>query len=151
MASITHEQARAEPDKYQICKNGVVRDRATGRFIAAGQNSAMIKPIDAQRMNKHRWELARQAATAGLASLHGADYKAISHIFEKQADLASDTARGRASTHAAEFIMTKGGYTPDRGSGGGSTVVHNTLNVLDGSGIGDLLRDMRDIDVIDME
>ena len=150
MAGITQEQARLEPDKYEICKNGVIRDRKSGRFVAAAQSVTMMSPADAQAMNANRWQMARAAATAGLTAVNGSDYKAIAHIFEKQAGLAADTSCGRASTHAAEFIMTKGGYTPDR-SGGAPGIVNNTLNVIAGSGLADLLQDIRDKDVIDME
>lgn len=150
MAGITIAEARKQPDKYQVCKNGVIRDRATGRFCAAGENKAALTPIDSQRMNANRWQMARAAASAGLANVHGSDYKAIEIMFEKQVELAVDTARGHPSTQAAEFIMTKGGYTPDRSQAAAGTTV-NIINVVEGAGAADLLREVRDIDVTDME
>lgn len=152
MTTVSLEEIEANPDRYKRCSNGVIRDGVTNRFVRADQNTAAITSTNSQRMTARRWELARQAASAGLANVPGmqSDMDTISLIFEKQGAMAADTSRGRASTHAAEFVMTKGGYTPDRGSGG-SSVVHNTLNVIAGSGLADLLQDIRDVDVVDME
>ena len=153
MATVSLAEIEANAEQYQLLPNGVWRDRKSGQFCnATGGGNKAITPASSQRMISQRWELARQAAADGLSEAPGmqSDMDTIKHIFKAQAGLAIDTARGHPSTQAAEFIMTKGGYTPDRQSGAAGTTV-NIINVVEGAGAADLLREVRDIDVIDME
>ena len=150
MATVSLAEIEADPARYQRCSNGVIRDGVTNRFVRAAGNSTAFTSRDATRLNKQRWDMARQAATSGLASLKGTENKTLEWIFKNQAALAGATKRGIASTKAAEFVMTKGGYTPERSQGAAGTTV-NIINVVEGAGAADLLREVRDIDVIDHE
>ena len=143
MTTVSLAEIEASPERYERLPNGVWRDKQSGQIARAAESTTKLTPADSQQINRKRWDLARAAAAEGLASVKGTDYETIKHIFAKQAGLAGDTSRGRASTHAAEFVMVKGGYTPDRAASS-STVTHNTLNIVDGRPFGEIARIIRD-------
>ena len=147
--SITIAEARLEPDKYQVCKNGVIRDRATGRFCAAGENTAAITPTSSQRMIQAKHQLWADNFNAGIASTHGGRQElAIQAIGSHLVGIAT-THDGLPAVKAAAEVARLGGWVERRQGSAGTTV--NVLNVIEGAGIADLLREARSIDVVDME
>ena len=149
MAGITIAEASKRPDLYQVCKNGVVRDRKSGRFVAAGENSAAITPTSSQRMIQAKHALWEESFNAGIARTHGGRQElAIQAIGSHLVGIAT-THDGLPAVKAAAEVARLGGWVERQAGKAGTTV--NVLNVLDGAGIADLLRDVRDIDVIDVE
>ena len=149
MAGITIAEARLEPDKYQICKNGVVRDRKSGRFVAAGENEYKITPTTSLRMIEAKHALWEDNFNAGIASTHGGRQElAIQAIGSHLVGIAT-SHEGLPAVKAAAEVARLGGWVERRQGSAGTTV--NVLNVIEGAGIADLLREARSIDVVDME
>ena len=150
MAGITIAEAKKQPDKYQVCKNGVVRDRSSGRFVAAGENTAAITPTSSQRMIEIKHRIWQDNFNAGIAKNHaGRQELAIQDIGAHLVGIAT-THDGMPAVKAAAEVARLGGWVEQRGAAGPGTNV-NIINVLESAGIADLLREVRDIDVIDVE
>ena len=150
MAGISIADAKLEPDKYQVCKNGVIRDRTTGRFCAAGQITTAITPSNSHLMYERRQEIWHDSFNAGMASKHnGMQELAIQAIGKNITAIATKHGGGMPAVKAAAEVARLGGWVERRQGAAGTTV--NIINVVEGAGAADLLREVRDIDVIDME
>ncbi len=119
---ITHEIARANPERYRILRNGAVYDLQAGRIAGnpPGGTATAITPETSQAMHRRRAELriqAQAAARSGVATLAGgSEYKAWAEIARAQAKLALDTDKGRSSTEAARFVGQAAGFLASPGS-----------------------------------
>lgn len=108
----TSEQAdqadQVDQSHLVVARNGALRDPVTGRIIAnpPGGPTTAIDPSVAAAYSRRRWQLYRQAAADAVKRANPANtpYAAWGVIVERQAALAADIERGRASTEAARFV-----------------------------------------------
>ena len=148
MATVSLAECKANPDRYQQLPNGVWQDRESGQFCNADENKDMITPTTSLRMVEAKHKLWEDNFNAGIAKDHaGRQELAIQAVGANLFKIATTTEAMPAVKAAAE-VARLGGWI-ERKSGGGVTV--NILNVVEGAGAADLLREVRDIDVVDME
>jgi hypothetical protein len=125
------ERVQAEPVDIVVAKNGALRDAKTGRIVPGGKITTAITPSNAVAMANSRWQKYHAAAVRGLRSRSASNnaLDAWSDIVAAQADLATDTDKGRASTEAARFVAQAVDAVPNRQAAGGGDNPAVALNL----------------------
>jgi len=142
MASVSLEEIAANPDRYRQLPNGVWQDAATGRFARAAENVTKFDHASATDAVAIRQQIWQENFNAGIAANHaGRQELAIQAIGENITKIATNTQGMPAVKAAAEVARLGGWVERDRG-GSGSTV--NVLNVVDGRGVAELVRMIKD-------
>ena len=130
----------------KILKNGAVYDLDKGRIVAnPGGGTTAITQANATELINSRWERYRNSAVEGLAAAGAVNNRvdAWAWIVEKQAGLAADPDRGRASTEAARFVGSAVGAMPERGAAGANSGGDNVNISVPGAFLRGLLDDLR--------
>jgi hypothetical protein len=136
---------KGEDREVYRLSNGTLQCAKTGHFLSPPDDEH--KPItqaNAREMQARRYELAREAATDGLARLkpEAGAYGAWSDIVEQQAMLAKDKERGRSSTEAARFTGRAVGFLVEKGNGSQQSLQNHTQSHPPGTVLRDLLGDI---------
>ena len=151
MAGITHEQARADPDKYRILSNGAIFDKTVNHIVGnPGGGTKGITQLNSSAMHKKRQDKRLEGQLAaergmGKAVLTGCALDAWEDIIHARAVVALDTGSGMVGNRATEIVGRAVGYLADSRSqqdGAGQTNVQ--VNI--GSDVLDRLEDILRID-----
>ena len=150
MTTVSLEEIAANPDRYKQQPNGVWRDGKTGQWCNAAGSVTPFTQATATRANDTKRELWEANFTAGMAEHAGSggSARAIQLIGANITSIATTNA-GLPAVKAAAEVARLGGWVERAAAGSGNTV--NVLNVVDGRGVAELVRIIRDNDVIDME
>ena len=152
MATVSLAEIEADPKRYQRCSNGVIRDGVTNRFVRADQNTAAFTQATAKRANDIKrsiWEVNFNTGMAEVAAGDGGSQERAMQMIGSNIGKIAATNDGMPAVKAAAEVARLGGWVERRQGAAGTTV--NIINVVEGAGAADLLREVRDIDVIDME
>ena len=151
MTTVSLEEIAANPERYQQQPNGVWRDGKTGQWCNAAANVDAFTPSVAKRANETKKELWEANFTAGMAEHAGSggSARAIQLIGANITSIATTNA-GLPAVKAAAEVARLGGWV-ERAAAGGSGATVNVLNVVDGRGVAELVRIIRDNDVVDIE
>jgi len=142
--------------RTKVLASGVIYDLDKGRFVgSAHANPYAINPTNAHEYHELSRQARLKAVYRGLATGTGRSnaHDAVEAIVARQAELAMDIERGRASTEAARFSFQAGELIQDRRtdvSGGLSVTAHVSGDAL--AGLFSLLAGRRadiDGDVVD--
>ena len=142
------EEAAADPERYQICKNGAIRDRLRSRFVGGADITTKFDNASAMRANdikKKTWEDNFMAGMAAAAGDGGSAERAVQLVGQNITGIAIND-HGMPAVKAAAEVARLGGFV-QREAG----VNVNVLNVVDGRGLTDLVDLIREKDVIDVE
>ena len=149
------------PDGVKLieARNGAVRDAETGQIVGHSVHGfkTAITPTNTNEYHELSRKARLEAVYRGLATgtKRSNAHAAVEAIVAKQAELAMDIERGRASTEAARFSFQAGELIQDRrtdASGGLSVTAHVSGDAL--AGLFSLLAGRRadiDGDVVDGE
>jgi len=144
--------------RTKVLASGVIYDLDKGRFVgSAHANPYAINPTNAHEYHELSRKARLEAVYRGLATGTGRSnaHAAVEAIVARQAELAMDIERGRASTEAARFSFQAGELIQDRrtdASAGLSVTAHVSGDAL--AGLFSLLAGRRaevDGDVVDGE
>jgi len=98
-------------------KNGAVYDMDKKRIVAnPGGGSAALTKASASALAHKRWDMAREAAAAGLVRLspsNKTEYDAWANVNENMGRIATDY-QSNAAVKAAEFVGRAAGLLPTR-------------------------------------
>lgn len=133
--SVTHEQAAADPERYQVLANGAIYDHEVKRIAGCPEGgTTAITQANSSELRK-TWERqkaeAQLAAQAGMAlgTINGSALETWAMIVFEQTGLAKDTEAGRASTKAAEFVGRAAGYLVNNRQQSGQNTQNIQVNV----------------------
>ena len=147
---VTLEQAAADPERYQICKNGAIRDRQLSRFVSGAAVTTKFDSGSAMLARERRRELWEQRFQAGMGEAAAAEDKqrggtaedAIRLVGKNITQIAMSND-GMPAVKAAAEVARLGGWV-EQGSRHSQGNTFNTINVVgDGSALYDLVRVIR--------
>jgi hypothetical protein len=100
------------PANIRVLANGAWYNMDTKRIVRAPTRGNIENQAQASELANIRWRKAQAAAVQGLrdVSTKGSSLDAWRNIVRRQAELAQDTGKGRASTEAAKFIGNVTGF-----------------------------------------
>lgn len=149
MTTVSLEEIKANPERYQQQPNGVWRDSTTGQFCNAAGNATMFDHASATEAVGIRQQIWQENFNAGMASSHdGRQELAIQAIGTNMTEIATEGS-DTAAVKAAGEVARLGGWV-ERNTGSPGTIV-NVLNVVDGRAASELVRMIKDEQMIDWD